>query len=176
MTLQDTKLMKMLSRSTVLRNSRRFSAFSCREDFGVKYVNQDLELGTKAERVLDPIFLADKKHLYHTAFKKRRDKSQNKACCGSQNKAQKAYTQSYRKAVYKQGRDRGVGRNGIAHSQIAPEHFADIAEKLHYHRFVQTVAFLEGSDLLFGQLCIVERGAGHKLHQQEQHQQDNEQY
>ena len=63
----------------------------------------------------------------------------------------------------------------VAHAQVAPEHVAHIAEELDVDGLIQTVLGVQRSPHVSGQLFIVERGAGHQLHEDEQHQQDGQQ-
>ncbi len=63
----------------------------------------------------------------------------------------------------------------VAHTQIAPEHIAHVAEELDIDRLVKAVFCVERGSHIGCQLFVVERRAGHQLHQDEQHQQDGQQ-
>ena len=52
----------------------RFTAVSCREDSGVRYVQEKLGLDLDARWVIDPVFLADPKYLYELAEQEKPNK------------------------------------------------------------------------------------------------------
>ena len=71
--------------------------------------------------------------------------------------------------------DRRIFGDVVAHTQIAPEHIAHVAEELDVDRLVKAVFCIERGSHIGCQLFVVEGRAGHQLHQDEQHQQDGQQ-
>ena len=49
-----------------------------------------------------------------------------------------------------------------------------IPPELDQHRLIQTVFFVQDDALVFGELLVVEGGAGHELQQAEQHQRNGQ--